>query len=168
MEVRLPVHSIIEAITNSSTEIFTSCYRNAHDRVYEMLNEFLKLAKVDGKAEDMFNVTLSYDFGRIIDRIIDNAYDNEGEPVDEDDVYQVIFNKAGLTVSSKERGATLEKYLDNLIKTDPELFDRLVSYVDEDEMPIDYIITSKVDNELKAVSVLNMVGNLTHAEEYSC
>ncbi len=57
-EIRIPVHSIIDVITNSSTEIYTYAKDSAKEFAYEALNEILKIAGSDKKAEDLFDVSI--------------------------------------------------------------------------------------------------------------
>lgn len=57
-EIRLNIHSIIDVITNSSTEIYTHACTNAKEFAYEALNEILKISGSNKKAEDLFDVTI--------------------------------------------------------------------------------------------------------------
>jgi hypothetical protein len=56
--ITLKLHSIIDVITNSSTEIYTYVGKYSIDKAYELLNEILKIAGSDKKAEDLFDVKL--------------------------------------------------------------------------------------------------------------
>jgi len=52
------VHSMVDVITNSSTEIYIFMKGNAVETAYEILNEILKIADSDKKAEDLFDISI--------------------------------------------------------------------------------------------------------------
>jgi hypothetical protein len=64
MKQRLHLHSIVEAITNSSTEIYTFANDNAISMAKKAINKILQAAGVtDRKAEDLFDISarITYD-----------------------------------------------------------------------------------------------------------
>lgn len=54
--MKIKVHSLIDVITNSSTEIFTMMNDGAIDGAYELLDEVLKVAGSKKKARGLFLV----------------------------------------------------------------------------------------------------------------
>lgn len=59
MEVRIPMHSIIDVITNSSTEIFTSASDTGVKYVTELLEKVLKAAGSDKTVDELFDIKFS-------------------------------------------------------------------------------------------------------------
>lgn len=55
MQVAVPVHSVVDVITNSSTVIYTSAAGNAIDVAKEIINEVLGLAGSEKSADDLFD-----------------------------------------------------------------------------------------------------------------
>ncbi len=52
----IKIHSLIDVITNSSTEIYTTTVDDAVDKAWELLNEILKVCGVEAGAEDYFSI----------------------------------------------------------------------------------------------------------------
>ena len=64
-EIILPVHSVIDLITNSSTEIFVNS-KNSLEPAKELLNELLKIEGSDKTCDDVFDVSLKMDEYNIV------------------------------------------------------------------------------------------------------
>lgn len=62
-EITIPIHSIIDVITNSSTEIYTYPCTNAVQFANNIMKELLEKLGVEGSVEDHFDIRLSYDSG---------------------------------------------------------------------------------------------------------
>ena len=75
--VRLPVHSLIDLITNSSTEIFVNS-KGSIEPAKELLTELLKLNGSDKTCDEVFTVSLVGDFDRIVD-ILNHEWDEYDE-----------------------------------------------------------------------------------------
>jgi len=58
--VKIPIHSVIDLITNSSTEIFINC-KDSIEPTKELLNEFLKLIGSDKTCDEVFEISTEYD-----------------------------------------------------------------------------------------------------------
>lgn len=56
MEIRIPMHSIIDVITNSSTEIFTSASSNGVSYAKEMVEKILQAAGSDKTVDELFDI----------------------------------------------------------------------------------------------------------------
>lgn len=56
-EVKLNIHSIIDVITNSSTEIFVHS-EDCIEPAKELLSELLRVLKIDKSIEDLFDIKL--------------------------------------------------------------------------------------------------------------
>lgn len=72
---KITAHSLINVITNSSTEIFQTVSGNGVSNLYEILNEVLKSVGSDQKAEDIFEIGVEEDID--IDSYCDYADDDE-------------------------------------------------------------------------------------------
>lgn len=75
---KIKFHSVIDVITNSSTEIY-SWYDGSVSACREMLEEIFKVFGVEEKVDDIFYIHLSYDYYIYIDYISDNKLENEFE-----------------------------------------------------------------------------------------
>jgi len=60
-EIRIPIHSTIDVITNSSTEIFVSAASNSVEGIRDILQEIITLGGGDKKVEEIFDITLQYE-----------------------------------------------------------------------------------------------------------
>ncbi len=60
MEFKIPFHSVIDIITNSSTEIYT--YSNGSEKAFkEVIEEMFKINGLDKKFDDVFIATINSD-----------------------------------------------------------------------------------------------------------
>jgi len=67
-EIRVPVHSLVDVITNSSSVIYTEATSAAGQLAKEVINEVLERAGSDKTADDLFAISLQpnfayYDYG---------------------------------------------------------------------------------------------------------
>lgn len=78
--MKIKIHSVIDLITNSSTEIFT--YSNSSDTAMkEMINELFKSFNIDKTCDDVFNVVVlaeSYDYKEYLGELFEREEDAEG------------------------------------------------------------------------------------------
>jgi hypothetical protein len=54
----IPIHSFVDLITNSSTEIYIEADKGTIEAVKALVNNLLKVAKSDLTADDLFTITL--------------------------------------------------------------------------------------------------------------
>lgn len=54
----IPIHSIVDLITNSSTEIFVSFKKDSVKVIKDLIQEIIKSTGSDKKVDDLFTVTL--------------------------------------------------------------------------------------------------------------
>ena len=77
MKLIIPVHSVIDVITNSSTEIFTD-FSNSVEPCKELINEMLKTFGVeDLTSDDIFDITVGYNDDERVKEYEDDGYDEE-------------------------------------------------------------------------------------------
>ena len=102
MEMKINVHSLIDVITNSSTSIFITMHGKSVDEMYELLNEVLKIADSDKKAEDLFDIEIDRDWDSIVEKFIENEDFTEDEEklVEEYEAFE-DYKKARVFVMEK-------------------------------------------------------------------
>ena len=89
MEILVKPHSHVSVITNSSTVIYTQFHDSAVTETYELINEVLKVAGSDKKAEDLFDVSVHPDMDRVHDYLGD---------LDGDDMEDIANNEELLSI----------------------------------------------------------------------
>jgi hypothetical protein len=57
-ELRIPLHSVVDVITNSSTVIYTQASSGAAKIARAMIEEILEIAGCDKKVEDLFDISV--------------------------------------------------------------------------------------------------------------
>ena len=57
----IPIHSFVDVITNSSSEVFVTCNKKTIEVVKSILKLFLENANISTPVEDLFVVELVYD-----------------------------------------------------------------------------------------------------------
>lgn len=84
--VKIPMHSIIDLITNSSTEIFVHS-ENSLKPCKELINEFLKITGSDKTCDDMFDLSIeieNYSLDTYRDYYLENDIEEEVDNTDKD------------------------------------------------------------------------------------
>lgn len=75
-KLKISIHSFVDIITNSSTEIYT--YVTNVENAFKMINEILKIAGCEKKAEDLFNVLIvPNDWDDIIENAEEVGFEDE-------------------------------------------------------------------------------------------
>ena len=59
MDLKINIHSVIDIITNSSTEIFVSANYSSINTIKTLINHFLKLSKSDKTCDDLFEISIN-------------------------------------------------------------------------------------------------------------
>lgn len=79
----MKIHSIVDVITNSSTEIFSLPHKGTVNIIKDMINEILKEVGSDKTADDLFDIKIlvpDYDsddpYENYIEATDDNFYEN--------------------------------------------------------------------------------------------
>jgi hypothetical protein len=119
--IRFNLHSIIDVITNSSTEIYTFARSDAVEKSYELLNEILKVSGSDKKAEDLFNVRIEPD-----DDIICDWFDGIEDEIDDfniSDEEKVILKKYFEIEGYEEQSKYYEENVKDIILSNPSLWE---------------------------------------------
>ncbi len=165
MEIKIPIHSVIDVITNSSTEIFTFVKDNAVELCHEAINEILKVSGSDKKSEDLFDVYIEPDLDYLNDTIIDHLLD-----CNEDDEVYLKFKDKLNEYDNMSWDTRDEKY-----ELNEKLSDEIISYLQETGKILDYAngnqtfvrIKSK-DSSISNKDIYRIFDSATYEEERSC
>lgn len=82
VEIRISLHSIIDVITNSSTEIFTYPKSDAPKMIKDIINSILEDAGSEFTCEDLYTVKLETDDEYVEERMKDHKDLEENYPED--------------------------------------------------------------------------------------
>lgn len=74
--IYIPIHSFVDLITNSSSEVFVSDTEKTVEALKEAVNAILKLAKSDKTCDDLFDTQLCYSNGCDISRVVERFQDD--------------------------------------------------------------------------------------------
>jgi len=76
MEIKIPVHSIIDVITNSSTEIYVNPASNTSKVIKEFIDGILKSAGSDKKCNDLFEIKIKKELNEDTGEPYEDGYDD--------------------------------------------------------------------------------------------
>jgi hypothetical protein len=85
----IPMHSIVDVITNSSTVIYVAGTKSSGKYMHELINTILKESGSDKKSEDLFEFTVAPNFDYWLDNFTENILE---EWVDEEDERLAHYN----------------------------------------------------------------------------
>ena len=106
--IKIPIHSLIDLITNSSTEIFVDCKASVQP-AKDLLQELLKLQGSDKNVDEVFEVTLEEN-GHNIESYIEYYLEDDNEETFLRLKEEYKFNDS--TLEYKDR----QKELDRLVE----------------------------------------------------
>ena len=90
--INLRVHSFIDIITNSSTEIYIEATQHTIDGIYKLIDALLQISKSDLKSTDLFDIVLFDKY----------ASDSDDEDDSDDDSYKDVSVKVTAKDSTDE------------------------------------------------------------------
>jgi hypothetical protein len=170
-EIRVKIHSIIDVITNSSTEIFQYVSEGAKDKAIELIDKILETAGSDKKAVDLFDISVGYSEDTIED-ILSNYRDRFEEDADEEDgVYSKLlelfpdFKEKYLNASYPEYRIYKKETLVPALVSQQELVERIANKHYSD-YSTDLVITPKVGNDV-GKNLFEDIAKCFNAEEVS-
>ena len=111
--ITLKIHSFIDIITNSSTEIFIQATDKTIKNIKQLINSILTIGGSKMTSDDMFEISLK----------AENPYGDEYEEIEEDDddysdSYDVVITaKAKIEGKDAEIAASILSNLTNLYET---------------------------------------------------
>jgi len=113
MIYKLPIHSFVDVITNSSTEIYITVREKALDFTKELFNKILKFANVNGTFDDYFTAEVlsnTYDLQNILSDCIKTPSDKIFSILDSSEISIIENNEKYWRAASE-----LVDYWDDLI-----------------------------------------------------
>jgi len=113
MMITLKIHSVIDVITNSSTEIFI-VYENSVKDINELLQEILTLLNIKNKVSDLFEVKGGYNQDLYYNYIEDEELEGCEELLDGDALKDLLENVALGRIDKLEWMFDAEESEDNL------------------------------------------------------
>jgi len=87
MEMLVKIHSFIDVITNSSTEMFLVMNSFAVKGMFEVIDEILRVAKSDKKAEDIFDIEVERDWDKLTEGFMEYYHYSDYSKKRENDCY---------------------------------------------------------------------------------
>lgn len=152
-KVKIAIHSLIDLITNSSTEIFVDC-TNSVQPAKDLLQELLELNGSDKKVDEVFDVTLEEDYNNLSDYI--EYY------LEEDEAYDTIIENYKI---NEGEYSDREKEIDKLIKDYQA--GKVDLNIDSYHVQKHLVVTSKDEKYNHLLKLLNKFLNSPKHYEYS-
>jgi hypothetical protein len=130
--IKVCIHSVIDIITNSSTEIFVGTHKNTIPLFKEFINQLLKDAGSDQTCEDIYDVELKYnkyEYNDLIEELI------EDEECTEEEAKTILKDRAENDCSSYETKLYLHitKKSDNSIEESVNITKKIYDMFDVNE-----------------------------------
>ena len=146
-KIRLPIHSFVDVITNSSTVIYVQCHDKTIELAKELINEILEAGDVNKTADDLFEFKLVPN-ENTLDLMIDRAYDDICANIKDyfSKEYKKLFKEArqsSTLFSDKEIHEKLTRYL---IKEKKEDINKIIDIKDCAIEDLELLIVSKTKN----------------------
>jgi hypothetical protein len=180
MELRVNVHSMIDVITNSSTEIFLIMKNNAVKGMFEIIDEILKVGESGYKATDLFTVNLEHDYTRIAENFVQThskkwKSDKRHEEFPNDEVKVLMEGVEAIKEKAGWKYTEMSKYFKDkiipYILNNEEAMEKYSYYegyggYSGDEIMVDSWLVVKAKNQDKStMDIWNKITNLFDAEE---
>jgi hypothetical protein len=147
--LRIPVHSQIDLITNSSTEIFVHS-ENSIEPAKELLSELLKLYGSDQKVDDVFTLSIQINDERLFE-----FFDYLCEEEDEE-----LWEELGLeNLRGKEREEKIQEVVSEIKLGKREMPDS----IDDSSYETYLVVTSK---DPKYDKFLKLLENFLYSPDY--
>jgi hypothetical protein len=173
MEIKIPIHSVIDVITNSSTEIFTFAKNNAVELCHEAINEILKVSRSEKKSEELFDVYIEPDSGYLIDCLFDILEEMNDDNIADGGEGDEVYLKYEKRIKETE---SIKNYSDRIDK-ESELIKEIYKYLIETDKVEDYIDIGniqtyvRIESKDKTISTKDIYGifdSATYEEERDC
>jgi len=154
--LKIPIHSMIDLITNSSTEIFVTSDSSVKP-AKELLTELLKINGSDKTCDEVFTLTVEVDNERLADFLADQM-----EEYDEE-----LWNKLGLEDASwQETDNIISKYLEDIEKGEIERPEWISTMIEDMEISIDTYLVVK-SNDPKYDNFLELLKTFLYSPDYN-
>jgi hypothetical protein len=90
--IRIPIHSFIDVITNSSTEIFINTKGDTENAMHEFINKILKQSGSEKKSRDLFEIVIIKSDDGMDDILKLNSLENDKDVINVTSEIYKIFN----------------------------------------------------------------------------
>jgi len=160
MELKVKVHSLIDVITNSSTTVFITMNGGAVKGMFDIINEILRVAESDKKAEDLYSVEVDMDWDYLMERFIDGACD---DPKDEKE--KVLMDEYDAITDRKEQTNFENGVLLPYVKETGRWKDFSTNY-DEVEYDTWLVVKPKNEDDKTSMDIWSKIKTLFSVEAY--
>ncbi len=168
MELIVSIHSMIDVITNSSTELFIVMNNNAVKGMYEILNNVLEIAGSNKKAEDLFDISiepnLNMVFQQYVEEFVYPEY-HEGSKEKFTELDKNLLEEYNKIKDWKEKDNFASKRIIPYLRDSGKWRDFNVGY-EEQELQTSLKITPKNEN-LVNIDLWKKIEKLFYIQEYS-
>jgi len=155
MKIKIPVHSLIDLITNSSTEIYVTSESSVQP-AKDLLAELLKINGSDKNVDEVFTLSVEMDNATLIDYLGDQM-----EEYDEE-----LWDKLGLEDADwKTTDKILEKYLESIEKGEIEKPEWIDTMIEDMEVLIETYLIVK-SNDPKYDHFLKLLKTFLYSPDY--
>ena len=154
--ISIPIHSIVEVITNSSTEIYTMIKEKSAEYIKEFINKILSIAESNVTADDLFDI-------RLVGGSSFYSFHREKLRKAEPELYPWRRD-----MSTKEKGMLYEK-MDT--KIDQMLNDDEINVTDtvwNGAADIELRVTIKGEATEQAENIVEFLKDMFYSEEIDC
>jgi hypothetical protein len=103
------LHSFVDIITNSSTEVYTTCHEKSVDMVKELINSVLKSADSEKTVDDLLEIRVYQDVWREDEEGNENEVRIYNEEVDFQDECSPVYLEVKLIEENKDISNLIEK-----------------------------------------------------------
>ena len=155
-ELKIEFHSLIDVITNSSTELYIVMNNKAVDSMFEIIDEMLKIADSDKKAKDLFDVTLERDWVRIGERFYYEHEDDKEQILTIEE--QILADKLSASKNWKFKEKIIKDEVIPYLKESGRWKDFNINYEDT-PLPTWLKITAK-DNNKSTIDIWKKIESL--------
>jgi len=152
-QIKIPFHSMIDLITNSSTEIFVNS-ESSIEPAKELLAELLKMEGSEKTVDEVFTFKLEYESEYLIDSLSEQL-----EDVDED-----LYKELGLEDVDKPY-EVIEKWLERVNEGEIEKPDWMEEFMDDNEINVDTNLVIK-SNDPKYDHFLQLLKDFLYSPDY--
>ena len=154
-QIKIPVHSMIDLITNSSTEIFVDS-ESSLKPAKELLAELLRMDGSDKSVDDVFTLSLEYgDTYYLVDVLTDRMEDYDEE----------MYKKLGLTGDWREDEKKVKVYVDDFTSGKIEKPKYLDDLMNDQEINMDTYLVVK-SNDSFYDKFLELLKKLMYSPDY--
>ena len=141
----IPIHSFVDVITNSSTTIYVGCHSNTIEYAKDLINNLLKIAGSDKKADDLFEFEIQNKFQHdreLLEEYLDCIIDDYEDEIRQDERFKDIEDINDVKDDIYDQ--MIKMVADKMLKGEIELIESNDYGYDERKL----VITAKTDDKI--------------------